>query len=79
MPKYEALNWSGMDFTRDQFNDLMEVDTVAWKRELTGHEELFDSLYDELPKEFGFMRSLMLSAIWRSPEKWGFARESYNS
>ena len=25
----------------------------------------------KLPKEFFFMRELLLSALWRSPEKWG--------
>jgi len=34
-------------------------------------------LFDKLPKEFMFMRELMLSGIWRSPEKWKL--ESYNS
>jgi len=28
-----------------------------------------------LPKEFLFMRELLLSALWRSPEKWGLAEE----
>lgn len=78
MPSYDSLNWTGMSgFTRDRFNELMAVDSVAWKRELIGHEELFGMLYDKLPKEFMFMRELMLSGIWRSPEKWKL--ESYNS
>lgn len=77
MPSYDALNWSGMDFSRERFNELMAVDSVAWKRELIGHEELFGMLFDKLPKEFMFMRELMLSGIWRSPEKWKL--ESYNS
>ena len=28
-------------------------------------------VYDKLPKEFFYMRELLLSALWRSPEKWG--------
>ena len=39
------------------------------------HEDLFSKLYDRLPKEVFFMRELLLSALWRSPEKWELAPE----
>jgi phosphoenolpyruvate carboxykinase (GTP) len=48
----------------------MDVDREAWKREILTHEELFSKMFDKLPKEFFFMRELMLSALWRSPEHW---------
>ena len=32
--------------------------------------ELFERLYDRLPQEFLWMRELILSALWRSPEHW---------
>ncbi|MEI2708737.1 MAG: hypothetical protein V9E96_06950 [Chitinophagaceae bacterium] len=41
-----------------------------WKQELFGHEELFSKMYDKLPKEFFFIRELLLSSLWRSPEHW---------
>jgi phosphoenolpyruvate carboxykinase (GTP) len=28
-------------------------------------------MYDKLPKEFFFIRELLLSSLWRSPEHWG--------
>jgi phosphoenolpyruvate carboxykinase (GTP) len=37
---------------------------------LVGHQELFERMYDKLPKEFLFMRQLLLSGLWRSPEQW---------
>ena len=76
MPRYEDLDWRGMeDFTRQQFNELMSVDRVLWQQELLSHEELFMKLYDRLPKELLFIRELILSALWRSPEHWGLAPE----
>jgi phosphoenolpyruvate carboxykinase (GTP) len=54
----------------------MEVDREAWKAELLSHGELFARMYDKLPKEFIFMRELLLSALWRSPEHWGLQPES---
>ena len=72
MPRYEDLDWRGLeDFTREQFNELMSVDRDAWQRELLSHEELFVKLYDRLPKELLFIRELILSSLWRSPERWG--------
>jgi phosphoenolpyruvate carboxykinase (GTP) len=53
----------------------MYIDSELWKQELFSHEELFARMYDKLPKKFFFMRILLLSALWRSPEKWGLEPE----
>jgi len=75
MPRYRDIDWRGLDFTRPQFRELMEVDREAWKAELLSHEEFFARMYDRLPKEFVFMREMLLSALWRSPEHWGLQPE----
>ena len=72
----DDLEWEGLDgFTAETFTELMGVDTEAWKQEILGHEMLFERLYDRLPKEFLFMRELILSSLWRSPEHWRLADE----
>ncbi len=71
MPRYEDLSWKGLeDFSPEKFDELMTVDREAWKQEVLSHEELFAKLYDRLPKEFIWMRELMQSSLWRSPEHW---------
>ena len=76
MPRYEDIDWTGAEnFSRESFTKLMEVDREMWKHELLAHEELFERLYDKLPKEFLFMRELLLSGLWRSPEHWGLQPE----
>lgn len=70
MPRYEDIDLRGLNLSKAQFNKLMEVDREAWKQEILSHEELFEKLYDRLPKEFILMRELILSSLWRSPAKW---------
>lgn len=72
MPRYEDIEWEGLEsFPREKFtHELMAVDREEWKAEVLSHETLFAKLYDRLPKEFIFMRELILSSLWRSPEHW---------
>jgi phosphoenolpyruvate carboxykinase (GTP) len=76
IPRYEDINWTGLEnFTQELFMKIMSIDTEAWKQEVLSHEEFFSKLYDKLPKEFIFMRRLILSSLWRSPEHWYLAHE----
>jgi phosphoenolpyruvate carboxykinase (GTP) len=77
-PRYRDLDWKGLGldkFPREEFHKLQLVDSELWKQELLSHEELFEKLYDRIPKEFLFMRQLLLSALWRSPENYSMAAE----
>lgn len=73
VPRFEDLNFDGLDYSREHFSSAMSIDREAWKKEVLGHEELFIKLYDKLPKELVFEKELLLSRLWRSPEKWEFA------
>lgn len=76
MPRYEDINWDGLEgMTPEKFHKLMEVNSQAWKDEILSHEELFSTMYDKLPREFTFMRELIRSALWRSPETWKLEAE----
>jgi phosphoenolpyruvate carboxykinase (GTP) len=76
VPRYEDLDWRGLeDFGPDKFNQVMSIDRDTWVQEVLSHEELFLRLYNRLPKEHIFIRELILSALWRSPEHWGLAPE----
>ena len=78
MPRYEDISLEGLkDFTEEKFCKLMSVDREAWKQELFSHEELFEKMYDKIPKEFFFIRELLLSSLWRSPESWGLQPEHH--
>ncbi|MCJ0765515.1 phosphoenolpyruvate carboxykinase (GTP) [Variovorax terrae] len=50
-PAYEELNWTGLNFTAEQFKTVTSIDKAAWTAELKLHEELFQQLAYHLPKE----------------------------
>jgi phosphoenolpyruvate carboxykinase (GTP) len=50
-PAYEELNWTGMDFSREQFKTVMSIDKSDWDKELKLHAELFRQLEYHLPRE----------------------------
>ncbi|SFM28201.1 phosphoenolpyruvate carboxykinase (GTP) [Variovorax sp. OV329] len=50
-PTYEELNWTGLDFSAEQFKSVSSIDKAAWAAELKLHAELFEQLKDHLPKE----------------------------
>ncbi|MEO7954668.1 MAG: phosphoenolpyruvate carboxykinase (GTP) [Polaromonas sp.] len=49
-PAYEDLNWTGLDFSAEQFATVTSVDKDAWLNELVLHEELFKRLEHHLPQ-----------------------------
>jgi phosphoenolpyruvate carboxykinase (GTP) len=75
MPHYEDICWTGLDFSRERFNQLMSVSREAQSEDVNAHEEYFDKFYDRLPKEFGHERALLKYRVWRSPELWELAPE----
>jgi phosphoenolpyruvate carboxykinase (GTP) len=76
VPRYEDLDWRGLAFDRGQFDKVMSVDREVWQQEMVSHDALFVRLYDKLPKEFILMRELILSSLWRAPERWAFEQDS---
>jgi phosphoenolpyruvate carboxykinase (GTP) len=62
-PNYDSIEWKGLDFGRDQFEQLQEVDRTAWRNEVMGHEELFIKLHDHLPPEMIYERELLICRL----------------
>jgi phosphoenolpyruvate carboxykinase (GTP) len=70
MPRRADIEWNGLDFPTDKFYEMMSVNRDAATAEARSHEDEFDKFFDRLPKEFIFERELLLSRLWRSPDRW---------
>jgi len=58
-PRYEDLQWDGLDFGRDQYQQITAVDAVAWRKEVALHAELLDKLKPRLPAELDATRAAL--------------------
>ena len=50
-PTYEEIEWSGLDFSRAQFDSVTHINKADWQAELALHSELFTLLAHHLPQE----------------------------
>ena len=63
VPHYEDMEWQGMDFPKENFEELQAFDRAAWRDEVLGHEELFLQLHDRLPPEAIYERELLICRL----------------
>ncbi|MEH6606227.1 MAG: phosphoenolpyruvate carboxykinase domain-containing protein, partial [Pseudomonadales bacterium] len=62
VPRYQDINWTGLEFSEDQFDALMRFDAAASVREVNDQDALFDKFGDRLPAE---MRAQQQAALKR--------------
>jgi phosphoenolpyruvate carboxykinase (GTP) len=63
MPRYDDIDWQGIEFQKEQFDSLQAFDRDAWRSEVLNHEELFIRLHDRLPPEMVYERELLLCRL----------------
>ncbi|MCF9045792.1 phosphoenolpyruvate carboxykinase (GTP) [Acinetobacter nectaris] len=50
VPEYEDINWTGIDFSTEQFEQVTDLDQNLWVQEIESHYALFEKLGGRLPK-----------------------------
>ncbi len=55
-PAYEDLDWSGLDYSKERFTQVMVADKAKWAAELVSHDELFAKLAAKKPAELAAER-----------------------
>jgi phosphoenolpyruvate carboxykinase (GTP) len=57
------VDWTGLDFPKEKFDELQRIDRPAWKKEVISHEELFILLHAHLPPEMIYERELLICRL----------------
>ena len=70
MPRYEDLNWQGLDYPKEQFLRMMRVDGSSLRAEAVAHEQYFERFFGRLPPEFAAERELLYARGQRTPGTW---------
>jgi phosphoenolpyruvate carboxykinase (GTP) len=66
-PRFGDLNWKGLDFGRERFEQVVHHDTQAWSAELRLHDELFRQLGERVPAELDGVRRSLESRLASRP------------
>jgi phosphoenolpyruvate carboxykinase (GTP) len=64
-PDQADLEWSGLEFSIEQFEKVTRLDSSSWNDELTSHGDLFEKLKSRLPKELLLQRELLQLSLAR--------------
>ena len=56
MPKYEEIDWTGLEFTPAQFENVTKLDKQTWLGELEGVKEWFQKMGAKLPAKLVSIR-----------------------
>ena len=62
-PRKKDLDWSGMEFDEEKWNELMSINPESLRMQTLRHEELFLQISEYLPKEMLFERELLVSRL----------------
>jgi phosphoenolpyruvate carboxykinase (GTP) len=63
IPYFKDIDWRGLNFPAEQFDELQAIDRDAWRKEVLAHEELFIELHDHLPQEMVYERELLVCRL----------------
>jgi len=70
MPTYDDMDWDGLDFSREQFDNLMSIDKTYALDEVRAQKTYFSAFKKTTPPEFGYETSALALRLVRSPTLW---------
>ncbi|MEI8393601.1 MAG: phosphoenolpyruvate carboxykinase (GTP) [Rhodospirillaceae bacterium] len=69
-PRYEHLDWTGLDFSKEKFEMIMNIDRAEALTETRDQAELLDRFGTRLPPEIEQKRQGVVAALEAAPPVW---------
>ena len=66
MPNYEDMDWTGANFSKDQFASVTSLDKASWLSELEGVKEWFEKMGEKLPAKLAAIRDELEAGFKKS-------------
>ncbi|MDR3493952.1 MAG: phosphoenolpyruvate carboxykinase (GTP) [Ancalomicrobiaceae bacterium] len=70
MPRYQDLNWTGLDFPKEKYDAIARVDRAIGLVEAEEQAAYFAKFHSRLPREMELHRQMLELRLERSPEVW---------
>lgn len=66
MPRYKDVDWTGLEsMSKEQFEELMKIDTALWQQELDSHGDFFAKLKERMPEELVLIKQMLTLSLAR--------------
>ncbi len=73
MPRYEDITWAGLDFTREKYHGIMDINRQGLLAEAEEIRQFFAKFGDRLPEELERQRKALEERAGAAPEVWKMA------
>ena len=70
MPRYEDINWKGIDFSKDQFRQITDIDRGEAMAEAENQKTMFEEFGSRLPAELEKQRQDLITRLKAAPPVW---------
>jgi len=70
MPTHDDITWNGLDYAKETFEHLMEVDKAGALADAEDQTNLFDKFGDKLPQEMENQRQAQIERLNGAPDVW---------
>lgn len=70
MPHYEDLNWTGLNFSKEKFRRITDIDRAEAEAEATDQKVMFDDFGKRLPTELEQERQNLIRRLKDAPPVW---------
>ncbi len=63
IPRHGDIDWRGLDFPKEQWDELMKLDRDRLRLSTLRHEEMFLKYAEHLPRELSYERESFIARL----------------